>query len=265
MRAIWKGTISFGLVSVPVRLFSATEEHDLPLHQVHDADGGRIRYRRQCEVCGEVIAYEHIDKAYDDGEQTVVLAKDELAALPSEHSREIEVLSFVPSDQIDPILLDRTYFLEADPASRKPYALLLRTLEATDRTAVTRFALRQRTRLTALRARGDVLTVQTLLWPDEIRDSSELEGRKGSRVSTKELEMARSLVDSYAEDFDPAAFTDEYQVELRRLVDAKLEQGDALDTEATFGPQDDDEGADVVSLMDALRRSVAEARSRRAG
>src|SRR5690606_29087101 len=109
----WKGAISFGLVNVPVRLFSALEEHDVPLHQVHDADGGRIRYQRRCEVCGEVVEFQHIDKAYDDGEKTVVVTKEDLASLPSEHSREIEVVEFVPSDQIDPILLDRTYYLEA--------------------------------------------------------------------------------------------------------------------------------------------------------
>ena len=263
MRAIWKGTISFGLVSVPVRVFSATEEHDVPLHQVHDADGGRIRYQRRCEVCGEVVDYDHIDKAYDDGERTVVLTRDELGSLPSERSREIEVLSFVPSEQIDPILLDRTYFLEADPASRKPYALLLKALESTDRTAVARFALRQRTRLAALRARGDMLTVQTLLWPDEVRDPGELEGRKGARVSAKELEMAKSLVESYAEDFAPDAVSDDYQVELRKLVEAKLAKGETLDTAETFGETEEGESADVVPLMEALRRSVEAARSKR--
>lgn len=266
MRSVWKGSISFGLVNVPVRLFSALEEHDVSLHQVHDADGGRIRYQRRCEVCGEVVEFAHIDKAYDDGEQTVVLTKDDLASLPSEHSREIEIVEFVPSDQIDPILLDRTYYLEADPKTRKPYALLLRTLASTELTAVARFAMRQKTRLAALRVRDDVLVLQTLLWADEIRSAEGLETGAGAKVTPQELKMSASLVESYAADFHPEQYTDDYRVELRKLIDAKLEAGDAIDTEATFGvPEGDGEAAEsgnVVSLMDALRRSVEEARSK---
>lgn len=266
MRSVWKGSISFGLVNVPVRLFSALEEHDVSLHQVHDADGGRIRYQRRCEVCGEIVEFAHIDKAYDDGEQTVVLTKDDLASLPSEHSREIEIVEFVPSDQIDPILLDRTYYLEADPKTRKPYALLLRTLASTELTAVARFAMRQKTRLAALRVRDDVLVLQTLLWADEIRSAEGLETGAGAKVTPQELKMSASLVESYAADFHPEQYTDDYRVELRKLIDAKLEAGDAIDTEATFGvPEGDGEAAEsgnVVSLMDALRRSVEEARSK---
>ncbi len=119
MRSIWKGAISFGLVNVPVKLYSATEDHDLSLHQVHDADGGRIRYQRRCEVCGKVVEYEHIDKAYDDGNTTVVLTDDDLKSLPEERSREIEVVEFVPSSQIDPIMFDRSYFLEPEKTARQ--------------------------------------------------------------------------------------------------------------------------------------------------
>src|SRR5690606_1353934 len=171
MRSIWKGAITFGLVNVPVKLYSALESHDVPLHQVHDDDGGRIRYHRTCEVCEQTVPYEHIDLAYDDGEHTVVLTKDDFAVLPSEQNREIEVVEFVPSDQIDPVLFDRTYYLEPDSKSPKAYVLLRRTLEETDRTAIVRFALRQKTRLAALRVREGVLTVQTLLWADEVRDA----------------------------------------------------------------------------------------------
>ena len=151
MRAIWKGAITFGLVNVPVKLYAATEDHDVQLHQVHDADGGRIRYQRRCEVCGKVVDYEHIDKAFEEGGTTVVLTEDDLSALPEERSREIEVVEFVPSDQIDPIMFDRSYFLEPDKAAVKAYALLRRTLEESDRTAIVQFSLRQKTRLGALR------------------------------------------------------------------------------------------------------------------
>jgi len=160
MRAIWKGAITFGLVNVPVKVYSATEDHDISLHQVHDADGGRIRYERKCEVCHKVVAYEHIDKAYQDGETTVVLTEDDLKSLPEERSREIEVVEFVPSDQVDPIMFDRSYFLEPDSKSPKAYALLRRTLDETDRTAIVQFSLRQKTRLGALRSRGKVLMLQ---------------------------------------------------------------------------------------------------------
>src|SRR5690554_1953066 len=135
MRAIWSGAITFGLVNVPVKLFSATEDHDVDLHQVHDADGGRIRYQRRCEVCGEVVPYKRIDRAYVDDEQTVVLKKKELEAIPQERDREISVVEFVPSEQIDPMLYERSYYLSPSGKSPKAYVLLRRTLEKTDRTA----------------------------------------------------------------------------------------------------------------------------------
>ena len=257
MRAIWKGAITFGLVNVPVKVYSATEDHDISLHQVHDKDGGRIRYQRRCEICGKIIDYEHIDKAFDDGERTVVLTKDDLASLPEERSREIDVVEFVPSEQIDPIMFDRSYFLEPDSKSNKAYALLRRTLEETDRTAIVHFALRQKTRLGALRVHGDVLMLQSLLWSDEVRDASFSALDERVRITAKELEMSSALVDSFASDFSPEDFTDDYQQQLRTLIDAKLEQGEALDTDATFGEQPEKEsGGEVIDLMEALRRSV---------
>ncbi|MBD8703238.1 Ku protein [Frigoribacterium sp. CFBP 13712] len=263
MRSIWKGAITFGLVNVPVKLYSATEDHDVSLHQVHDADGGRIRYQRKCEICGKVVDYEHIDKAYDDGDRTVVITGDDLKSLPEEKSREIDVLEFVPSDQLDPIMFDRSYFLEPDGTSPKAYVLLRRTLEETDRTAIVHFSLRQKTRLAALRVRGDVLMLQTLLWDDEVREARFPALEKQTRISDKELDMSSSLVDSLSDDFEPADFSDDYQEELRQLIDAKLEEGESLDTDATFGekPEDDDEGGEVIDLMEALRQSVEKNRS----
>lgn len=267
MRSIWKGAISFGLVNVPVRLYSATEDHDLSLHQVHDADGGRIRYQRRCEVCGKVVDYAHIDKAYDDGNTTVVLTEDDLKSLPEERSREIEVVEFVPSAQVDPIMFDRSYFLEPDKTAVKAYALLRRALADTDRTAIVQFSLRQKTRLGALRVRDKVLMLQSLLWDDEVREADFPILDSDVRVSAKEAEMASSLVENMSADFAPEKFSDDYQAQLRELIAAKLEQGDALDTAATFGEEDagEPEGGQVVDLMDALRRSVEENRSRRGG
>jgi DNA end-binding protein Ku len=262
MRSIWKGAITFGLVNVPVKVYSATEDHDIGLHQVHDKDGGRIRYQRRCEVCGKIVDYDHIDKAYDDGDKTVILTDEDLSTLPEERSREIDVVEFVPSDQLDPIMFDRSYFLEPDSKSSKAYVLLRRTLEETERTAIVHFALRQKTRLGALRVRGDVLMLQSLLWDDEVREASFPALDESVRISAKELEMSEQLVDSFASDFAPEKFSDDYQEQLRQLIEAKLKQGDALDTEATFGEESEEkQGGEVLDLMEALRRSVEKNRA----
>jgi DNA end-binding protein Ku len=266
MRSIWKGAITFGLVNVPVKLYSATEDHDVGLHQVHDADGGRIRYQRRCEVCGKVVDYSHIDKAFAEGSTTVVLTEEDLKSLPEERSKEIEVVEFVPSEQIDPIMFDRSYFLEPEKTATKAYALLRRTLEETDRTAIVQFSLRQKTRLGALRARDKVLMLQSLLWDDEVREADFKTLDDNVRVSPQELKMASSLVDNMATDFAPDKFSDEYQDQLKKLIAAKLEQGDKLDTAATFGEQGEkaDEG-EVIDLMEALRQSVERNRAARSG
>ena len=265
MRAIWTGAITFGLVNVPVRLYSATQDHDVSLHQVHGEDGGRIRYERRCEVCGKTVDYADIDKAYEEGGTTVVLTSDDLKALPVERSREIEVVEFVPSDQIDPVRFDRSYFLEPDANAAKAYALLLDTLRETDRTAVVQFSLRQKTRLGALRAYGAVMMLQSLLWDDEVREADFDAVKKPPKIAANEKKMAASLVENMSGDFDPASFTDDYQEQLRTLVAAKLEQGDALDTATTFGEEGDGQGsADVIDLVEALRRSVEANRAKRA-
>ena len=264
MRSIWKGAITFGLVNVPVKLYSATEDHDVGLHQVHDADGGRIRYQRRCEVCNKVVDYEHIDKAYAEGSTTVVLTEDDLKSLPEERSKEIEVVEFVPSEQIDPIMFDRSYFLEPDKVGTKAYALLRRTLEETDRTAIVQFSLRQKTRLGALRARGKVLMLQSLLWDDEVREADFESLKDNPKVSPQELKMSASLVDNMATDFAPEKFSDEYQDQLKKLIAAKLEQGDKLDTAATFGEEGEKaDDAEVIDLMEALRQSVERNRAAR--
>lgn len=265
MRSIWKGAVAFGLVNVPVKVYSATEDHDVSLHQVHNADGGRIRYQRKCEICGEVVAFQDIDKAYDNGERTVVITGEDLKSLPAERSREIEVVEFVPTDQLDPIIFDKPYFLEPDSASPKAYVLLRKTLQETDRTAIVRFTLRQKTRLAALRVRDDVLVLQTLLWGDEVRAVSFPALDEDVKISAKELELSSALVESFASDFDPGEFIDEYQVELRTLIDAKLEDGDSVDTTATFGESDDDaaDSGEVIDLMAALRASVERSRAAR--
>jgi DNA end-binding protein Ku len=269
MRSIWKGAITFGLVNVPVKVYTATEDHDLSLHQVHDKDGGRIRYQRRCEICHKIVEYEHIDKAYEEGDRTVVLTDEDLSSLPEEKSREIDVVEFVPSAQLDPITFDRSYFLEPDSKSSKAYVLLRRTLEETDKTAIVHFALRQKTRLGALRVRGDVLMLQSLLWDDEVRDAQFPSLDEKVRISAKELEMSASLVESFAADFSPEKFSDDYQEQLRELIEAKLAKGDDVSTEDTFGgdssddDEDDDNSDNVIDLMEALKRSIDASRAKK--
>ncbi|MBW4040564.1 MAG: Ku protein [Acidobacteria bacterium] len=256
MRSIWRGAITFGLVNVPVKLYSATEDHDLPLHQVHNADGGRIRYQRRCEVCGRVVEFQDIDKAYDAGDRTVVLSPDDLKSLPSERSREIDVVEFVPADQVDTIRLDRSYYLEPDAKSPRSYVLMRKVLEDTERVAIVQFTLRQKTRLGVLRAQGKVLLLQSLLWDDEVREASFPSLDADVRIQKREIDMATSLVQSFESDFTPAEYTDDYQRQLKQLVEAKLEQGESVDTEATFGVTEDEGDGEVIDLMEALKRSV---------
>ena len=256
MRAIWKGAIAFGLVNVPVKVYSATEDHDISLHQVHNADGGRIRYQRRCEVCGEIVDYSDIEKAYEDDGRTVILSKEELKSIPAENSHEIEVVQFVPSEQLDPIMFEKSYYLEPDSKSPKAYMLLRRALEDTERVAVVQFALRDKTRLGALRIRDDVLMLQALLWADEVREAAFPALDTSIRISAQEREMSAALVESMASDFEPEQFTDDYQAQLRQLIEAKLEKGDALDTEETFGAEAEGGKGEVIDLMEALKRSI---------
>lgn len=256
MRSIWKGSLAFGLVNVPVKVYSATESHDISFHQVHAKDGGRIKYQRVCTECGEVVPYQEIDKAYDseDGER-VVLTDEDFEKLPAAEKHEIPVLQFVPTEQIDPILFEKSYYLEPDSSSPKAYGLLAATLEQSDRTALVHFTLRQRTRLAALRTRDGLLILQTLLWPDEVR-AAEFESLDDiEKPKQRELAMAETLVESMSDDFDPTEFTDEYQVELRTLIDEALARGG----EKVFQVAEHDTGeedAEVLDLVAALQRSV---------
>ncbi|MFV8319773.1 Ku protein [Mycobacterium sp. 23] len=259
MRSIWKGSIAFGLVNVPVKVYSATQDHDIKFHQVHDKDNGRIRYKRVCEVCGEVVEYSHIARAFesDDG-KSVIITDDDIATLPEERSREIEVLEFVPASEVDPMLFDRSYFLEPDSKSSKSYVLLAKTLAETDRMAIVHFSLRNKTRLAALRVKDfgkrDVMVIHTLLWPDEIRDPDFPVLDKEVEIKPAELKMAGQVVESMADDFDPDRYHDTYQEQLQELVDAKLEGEEAFTVEEQ--PTELDETEDVSDLLAKLEASV---------
>ena len=204
MRSIWKGSVSFGLVSIPVKLYTATGGHDLRFHQVHQEDGGRIRFKRVCEVCGKEVVYSDIAKGYDsDDGRSAILTNDDLDALPVASGREIDVVEFVPSEQVDPMLMDKTYYLEPDGKAAKPYALLREALGRTERMALVKVALRQRETLAVLRVRDQVIVLQTLLWPDEVREADFPVLQDDIDLRPQELTMAESLVESLAADFEP--------------------------------------------------------------
>ena len=259
MRSIWKGSIAFGLVNVPVKVYSATEDHDVKFHQVHEKDNGRIRYKRTCEVCGEVVEYRDIARAYesDDG-QMVIITDEDIATLPEERSREIEVLEFVPASDIDPMMYDKSYFLEPEGKSSKSYVLLTKTLKETDRVAIVHFALRNKTRLAALRiqdfSKRDVMIIQTLLWPDEIRDPDFPVLDQKIEIKPAELKMASQVVESMTDDFNPDRYHDDYQEQMHELIQAKLEGGEAFTTEEQ--PKELDETEDVSDLLAKLEASV---------
>src|SRR4051812_3980760 len=260
MRAIWKGAVSFGLVSVPVKLYAATESHDISFRQVHAKDGGRIKYQRVCSIDGEEVAYADIAKGYEtEAGQMVVLDDDDFAELPASSSREITVEKFVPSQQIDPMWLEKSYYLEPDKTAAKPYALLREALKEADRVAVVTVSIRTRMTTAVLRVRDDVIVMQTMLWPDEVRkpDFAGLDATEHA-AKPQELKMAKLLVETLAGDYDPDEFEDDYAKAVEALVAAKLEGGEV---KAPAEPQKP--SGEVVDLLAALQRSVDAAKSSR--
>ncbi len=256
MRAIWKGSISFGLVSVPVKAYTATEDHDVRFHQVHALDNGRVKYNRVCRECGNTLELSEIAKAYQvPNGPIVVLDEDDFASLPVSSSKEIDVVEFVPTAQVDPVRFDRSYLLEPDERSLKPYVLLRQTLADTDLTAIVKVAMRQKQQLGVLRVRENVLMLQTMLWPDEVREPHFDILDTDVDIRPQELTMAASLVESLAGDFDPAEYHDGYREQLLAMIDAKVHGGEGI------GPaeQPSAEGGEVVDLLTALRESLARA------
>jgi DNA end-binding protein Ku len=256
MRSIWRGAVSFGLVSIGVKLYSATEDHDIRFHQVHAADGGRVKYKRVCSIDGEELEYGDIAKGYElpDG-QLVILTDEDFDELPLTTRREIEVLEFVDQDEIDPIHFEKTYYLEPDAPSTRPYVLLRDALENAGQVAITKISIRQRESLAALRVREGVLVLHTMRWPDEIRSPDFAFLDEDVSVRPQELQMAEALISSMSGDFDPSDFSDDYTAAMTALLEAKQTGGEVQPLPETAEP-----GAAVVDLMSALRRSVERAR-----
>ena len=257
-RSIWKGAISFGLVTIPVKLYSATEEKDISFRQVHAEDGGRIRYKRVCEKDDKEIPYPEIAKGYEmpDG-RMVVLEKEDFDSLPLSTTKAVEVVQFVDEDQVDPTYFEKTYFLQAEGPGTKPYVLLRDALAKTGRSAVVKVALRSREALALIRPKDGVLVLHTMLWPDELRDGAFAAPPENVTVSDAEVTMAQSFIDALAGEFRPEDFTDSYREALEALVESKA-SGVELPEQAE-APQE----AEVVDLVAALRASVEAAKKRR--
>ncbi|MEU0881296.1 Ku protein [Lentzea sp. NPDC005914] len=258
MRSVWRGAISFGLVTIAVRLYTAVEEHDFRFNQVHREDGGRIKYKRVCSVCGNEVEYGDITKGYelDDG-RMVIMENEDFDKLPVKTDKSIDVLEFVPAEEIDPIYFQKTYYLEPDKAAARPYVLLRDALVKTGQLAVVKITIRQKETLATIRARDDVLVMHTMLWPDEIRKAEFDFLDQNVEVRPQELKMATSLVESMAGDFDPDTFTDDYRDALEKVIAAKAEGAELPEQ-----PEAEEKG-DVIDLMTALERSVEKAKAGR--
>jgi DNA end-binding protein Ku len=253
---MWKGAISFGLVTIPVSVYPATEEKTLRFNQLHDEDGGRIRMKRTCSVDGEEVGYEHIVKGYEyEKDRYVILTDDDFEAVPVESSRAIDIQQFVDLEEIDPMMYKKSYYLVPEETGAKAYALLREALNRSGKVGVAKVSFRDKEHLAALRFRDEAFVLETMYWPDEIREADFGGVDVSAKVRPNELEMAQSLIDNLTADWDPAEFKDEYREAMLRIVEAKIngEEIEIVEAEPT---------AKVVDLMEALKASVAAAKKK---
>ncbi|MFI8259265.1 MULTISPECIES: Ku protein [unclassified Streptomyces] len=260
MRSIWNGAISFGLVSIPIKLVNATESHSISFRQIHLSDGGRIRYRKVCELDGEEVATAEIGKGYEEADGSIIPITDEdLAQLPIATAKTIEIVSFVPADEIDPLQMDAAYYLAANgPTAAKPYTLLREALKRSRRVAIAKYALRGRERLGMLRVVDDVIAMHGLLWPDEIRVPEGVAPEGKVSVREAELDLADALMATLGE-VEMESLTDEYREAVEAMISAKSEGAFEPPAQADVEPA----GGKVIDLMAALEKSVSAAKASR--
>ena len=254
MRTLWRGAISFGLVSIPVRLYTATEEKSLHFNQLHEKDHGRIRYKRWCTVEDAEVPYDEIVRGYEyEKDRYVILDDEDLDAVPVESTRTIDIQQFVDLDEIDPIYFKKTYYLGPEETGVKAYRLLSEGLARGNKVGVAKVSFRDKEHLATIRLRGGVLVLETMFWPDEIREAEFPELEKETKVRDQEVQMAQSLIDNLTEDWSPDRYTDEYREALLDIVQRKVE---GEEVEVVEPP----EPTKVSDLMEALKRSVEETR-----
>jgi DNA end-binding protein Ku len=253
-RAMWKGAISFGLVTIPVSVYPATEEKTLRFNQLHDEDGGRVRMKRVCSIDGEEVGYEHIVKGYEyEKDRYVILTDEDFEAIPVESSRAIDIQQFVELEEIDPMQYKKSYYLVPEETGAKAYALLREALNRSGKVGIAKVSFRDKEHLAALRFRDEAFVLETMYWPDEIREADFGGVDVSAKIRPNELEMAQTLIDNLTADWDPAEFKDEYREAMLRIVEAKIngEEIEIVEAEPT---------AKVVDLMEALKASVAAAK-----
>jgi DNA end-binding protein Ku len=251
---MWKGAISFGLVTIPVAVYPATEEKTVRFNQLHDEDLGRIRQKRVCEKDGEIVDYEHIVKGYEyEKDHYVVLTDEDFDAVPVESSRAIDIVQFVDLDEIDPMMFKKSYYLAPDETGAKAYSLLRQAMTTDNKVGIAKVSFRDKEHLAAVRFKDDAFVLETMYWPDEIREADFGGVDVTTDVRDQELEMARQLIEGLTGDWDPQEFKDEYREALLRIVEAKMngEEIAVAEVEPT---------AKVVDLMEALKASVAAAK-----
>jgi DNA end-binding protein Ku len=250
MRAIWNGAITFGLVAIPVQLYTAVEEKSFRFHMLHAVDNGRIRQKRVCSECGQEVAWEDIVKGYEyEKGHYVVFSDEELERLPSDTVRAVDIVAFVPLDEIDPIYFNRSYYLAPEPTGIKAYRLLEKALKESGRVGLAKVTLREKERLATLRLRDGVFVLETMYWPDEIREPEFEQLQKKTEIRRQELQMAQSLIENLSGSFDPTEYQDTYRQKLEEAVQAKIE-GQEIAVAAPEAP------APAVDLMEALRASL---------
>ena len=258
-RSIWTGAISFGLVNVPVKLYSAVSSKSVRFHQLHAEDGGRIKQKRVCSQDGEEVPYEEIVKGYEIGpDRYVVITPEELDGIAPEKTRTIDIEDFVDLDEIDPIFYDHPYYLVPDKGAEKAYQLLLDAMKESNKVAIARVVIRSKENLVAIRPRDGVLTMETLLFGDEVVEPGKLdeipEVKGGKKTSKRELEMAQQLIDSLTAEFDPDKYRDEYRDRVLDMIERKA-QGEQVVVEAPA-----EEPKKVPDLMAALEASIADSK-----
>lgn len=258
MKALWKGSVSFGLVNIPVKMYSAVQEKGLKFHLLHAEDGGRVKYKRVCAICDEEVGWDDIVKGYEYSKDHYVKFTDEdLRAVDVESIRTIDVVSFVPLSDIDPVYYNRTYYVVPEPSGLKAYRLLQEALDAEGQVGIAKVALREKEHLATIRLSKGVFVLETMHWPDEIRAPEFEELTKDVDVKDAEVKMARQLIQQLASDFEPSSFTDDYREKLEELVKNKVEG-----EEVTVAAEPSEEPTKVVDLMEALKASVAQAKEK---
>src|ERR1044072_5767416 len=253
-RSIWKGAISSGLVTIPVSVYPATEEKTLRFNQLHDEDGGRIRYKRVCEKDGEEVTFEHIVKGYEvEKDRYVVLTDEDFEAVPVASSRAIDIVQFVELDEIDPVMFKKSYYLVPEETGAKAYSLLREAMKEDDRVGIAKVSFRDKEHIAALRFKDDAFVLETMFWPDEIREADFGGVDVDQDVRDNELTMARQLIDSLTSEWNPDEFSDAYREALLEIVEAKL-NGQEIEV------VEPEPAATVGDLMEALKARGAAAR-----